>query len=179
MKLPAFLTADPKVLLKKLTKMCFYLLCAIAGLMFMKYEKDREAEKQREIDARKKEQAESQKMKEEVNWEDNLKVILPEQEELLTPNVLPHIMIPPLLNKIDVPEALVYERKKRYTAAYELRKTPAISFWSEPATAAGLDLAPSLSSDVPAIAPPIFEAPTPPRKPKPPKGIGQTYILLP
>lgn len=175
---------DPKILLKKLVRASMFLLGVIGVLIYIKYEKSKEADEDRQREERRHQQAESHKMKEEINWEEKVKAILPDQEDLLTPNVLPQIMVPPILNKIEVPEALVYERKKRYTAAYELKRTAPATFWSEAASASGLnaggvDVRPALSTDIPVIAPPMMDQPTPPRKPKAPESIGKTYIFLP
>lgn len=179
MKLPAALTENPQLLLRKLLRVGVYLVGLIGILMVVKYNHDQEEKKQREYDERQKMLAETQKVKEEVNWEDRLKVIVPDQEDLLTPNVVPQLLIPPLLNKIDVPKALVYERTKRYTAAYEFRKTSAISFWNASASAAGPDLSTNLSIEMPAMSKPATTESSAPRQPKPPRGVGQTYIILP
>lgn len=179
MNIPDFLTKDPKVLVKKLTKVGFYLLAVMAILIYIKFDRDREEKKIREREDQKRALAATQKVKQEINWEEQVKTILPEQEELLTPNVLPQLLLPPLLDKIHVPEAIVYIRKKRYTAAFDFKKTPPISFWSSPASAGGLDLSAPVSMDMPPIRPPLSSVATPARKPRPLKGVGQTYILLP
>lgn len=185
MKLPAFLkplTDDPQKLrmwVKKLVRFGLFLGVALVALVYLKRERDAEEKELREKEERKRLLAEEQKVKQEINWEEQVKIILPDQEELLTPTVVPQLLMPPLLNKVQVPDALVYERKKRYIAAYEFKKTPPVSFWNEPASAAGLDASRSMSVDLPAIPPPLSKEVTPVRKPKPAKGVGQTYILLP
>lgn len=179
MKLPAFLTADPKLLVRKLVRSMMILGAIMGVLIYLKYERDQHEKQIQEMEERKRLQAEAEKIKEEVSWEQQVKLILPDQEELLTPNVVPQLLLPPLLGKIQVPDALVYERKQRYTAAYDFKKTPAVSFWAVPATAAGLDVSAPLSIDLPAISPPLSSEPATSRKPKPPKGVGKSYILLP
>lgn len=180
MKLPAFLSGNPKDLLKKLIRVSSMLFVLMMILMAVKYHQEEQHKADLEREARHKMLAEVDKTKQEVNWEEQIKTILPEQEELLTPNVVPKLLIPPLLNKIEVPQALVYERKKRYTAAYELQKTRPIAFWgTTQAAAGGVDLSTQIRMDLPAISPPLTKESTEPRKPKPPKGVGQTYILLP
>jgi len=185
LKLPAFLKAltdDPRKLrlwVKKLVRVGMFLGLTLGGMIYFKRERDAQEKDLREKDERKQLQADEQKVKQEINWEEQVKIILPDQEELLTPNVVPQLILPPLLDKIQVPDALVYERKKRYIAAYEFKKTPAVSFWNESASAAGLDVSRFVAVDLPAIPTPLFKEVTPVRKPKPAKGVGQTYILLP
>ncbi|OGH56086.1 MAG: hypothetical protein A3G34_12975 [Candidatus Lindowbacteria bacterium RIFCSPLOWO2_12_FULL_62_27] len=181
MNLPAFLKEDPKKLVRRLVKFLVYLSLLMLVLVYFKHEREAMQKEEREREERRRQLAETQKTTAEVNWEEQIKKILPDQEELLTPNVVPQLLIPPLLDKIQVPKALDHEpaHDKRYTAAYEFSRTRPISSWSMPATAAGLDVSPSLSVNLPRIAPPISQDPPASRQPKAPRGVGKTYILLP
>ena len=180
MKLPASLTGNPQVLLRKLVRVGGFLFGIILVLVAVKYRHNRQERLKLEMEEQKRALAEqTQKMKEEVNWDEKIKIILPDQEDLLTPTVLPQLIVPPPLVKIAVPKALVYERDRRYIASYELQIATPVSFWATPATAAGIDVSTRLSATLPAIAPPPAKEPLALRKPKIPRGVGQTYILLP
>ncbi len=180
MNLPPFLLQNPQVLLRKMIRVGAFLVGALLVLMFLKYKHDQnekklaeEAEKHRQDDL-------ALQAHEEVNWEERFRAVVPEQELLLTPNVVPQLLLPPLLDKIDVPKALVYERKQRYIAAFELSQLASVKLWTAPAAAAPLDMrVPAFGRDVPAMTPPLSSAATKPREPKPYRGIEPTFIRLP
>lgn len=179
LKIPVEETGTQKIL-RKLLRLSGLLFVVMLFLMIAKYKQDQARKVELENEKRHAELAAAQKEKEEVNWDERLKLIVPEQEDLLSPNVVPQLMVPPIVSKIDVPQALVYERKKRYTAAYEVYATRAMSFWNAPASASVINDSPAIAVDLPAVTPPLSQtSATPPRKPKPPRGVSSTYILLP
>lgn len=173
------LLENPQALLRKMIRIGMYLVGILLVLIFLKYKHDQH-EKEMALEEEKRVQEEQlKKVKEEVNWEDRLKTIVPDQEELLNPNVVPQILLPPLHSKIDVPKALVYERKKRYSNAYDVRGTPSVRMWNTSAVAAPLDVTTPLHRAMPELTRPVTSEAAKPRAPKPYRGSGQRYILLP
>ncbi len=158
-----------------------WLFAVLVVLMFMKYAHDRRKKEEAERTEAAKQEAAAKQVKEEVNWEERLLTIVPKQEDLLAPNVIPQILIPPLYTKIEVPRSLEFERTKLYSAAYELRPTAPAQMWSVSSAAAAspINTSTSIHTDIPALAPPLSSEASKPRAPKPYRGLNQTYILLP
>ncbi|MBI4178836.1 hypothetical protein HY522_05320 [bacterium] len=179
MKLIETILADPAAFTKKLVRVSAALFALVLALMVFKYRRDKAAEEANiRAEHFAKVEAEKQLMT-ESHWEEDIQKILPEQEPLLTPHVLPQLLIPPIFSKVAVPAALVHLRQKRYTAAYEFQKTPYIAFWTSPALAASFQDTRPIQFDLPAISKPAAETPPAPRQPKRPPGVEKTYILLP
>lgn len=170
---------DPELLLKKMTRLSALLFGIVVILMVVKHKQDEAEKHEQEREEHFRKVAEETRMVEERQKQKDLRKILPEQEPLLTPHVLPQFLLPPIFNKIAVPQALVHLRQKRYTAAYEIQPSPYLSFWKIPAVAAVLEDTRPLRMDLPAISPPPSRESTAPRKPRSPPGVGKTYILLP
>ncbi len=182
MKIPAVFLENPQVLLRRLLRAAVILTLIITALSVIRHLRHKSQEAREKEKERTRMEAETLKNKVDINWEAQMRTIIPEEEELLAPTVIPQLLIPPLLNKIDVPKALSFERTKRYTAAYEFHSTPQVTFWNAPtpAAAAGDRTPRPRPIDLPAaIAPSLTVDTSAMRKPKPFQSVGQTYIFMP